>query len=184
MTLKEQKTALRKTLISKRNELLISGEKSKLDASVYNKLINTIDFSRYDIILCYISTEIEVDTLSFINYCLENGKKVAVPKCTPEKMDFYLIESLSDTATGMYGINEPKDYCRKLSYEEMGNSLCLVPALAFNTEGYRIGYGKGYYDKFLSRYTGNTLGLCYSGFIRDDIPVDEFDKQITEVITD
>lgn len=184
MTVKEKKTALRKELISKRNELLLGGEKIKLDEQIYKKLISTIDFDKYDIFLCYISTKIEVDTINFINYCLKKGKRVAVPKCTPDEMDFYLIDALSDTQAGMYGINEPKDYCKRLTYDEMNRSLCLVPALAFNGAGYRIGYGKGYYDKFLSRYTGDTLGLCYGGFIRDDIPTDEFDRQISIVITD
>lgn len=184
MTIKEKKTALRKELISKRKELLSSGKKTSLDERVSENLLSAVDFDKYDIFLCYISTEIEVDTMRFINYCFENGKKVAVPRCTPTKMDFYIIESLSDTEKGMYGINEPKKYCRKLSSQEMSNSLCIVPALSFNSDGYRIGYGKGYYDKFLSGYTGDALGLCYKKFIREDIPTDEFDKQIPLVITD
>ena len=127
MTLREQKTALRKELISQRKELLLCGSKYELDKQIYNKLIAMVDFERYDIFLCYISTKIEVDTINFINYCFTKGKKVAVPKCTPEKMSFYLIDSLADTEIGMYGINEPKDFCKKLSYEEMGKGLCLVP---------------------------------------------------------
>ena len=184
MSLKEEKTALRKKLIAKRNERLMRGDKEKLDRRIYEKLIEHIDFDKYDVFLCYISTKIEVGTIAFINYCFSMGKKVAVPRCTSQLMDFYLIEYLSDTEVGMYGINEPKDYCRKPSSEEMSKSLCLVPALSFTKEGHRIGYGKGYYDKFLSKYTGDTLGLCYSEFISEYIPIDENDKIISNVIID
>lgn len=184
MTLKEQKTALRKTLKQKRKELIQSGMKKELDQKVYGNLVNSDIIDKYNVFLCYVSTEIEVDTTRFISLCFEKGKIVAVPRCTPDEMTFYVINSFSDIGTGMYGIKEPFDYCRTLTYEEMSKSLCLVPALAYNKEGYRIGYGKGYYDKFISGYNGDTLGLCYSDFIRDDIPIDKLDKRIEKVITD
>ncbi|MBR4305379.1 MAG: 5-formyltetrahydrofolate cyclo-ligase [Ruminiclostridium sp.] len=182
MTLKEQKTALRKVLKQKRTELIHI--KNELDDKVYNNLLKSGVLDKYEVFLCYISTEIEVDTIKFIKLCFEKKKIVAVPRCTPDEMTFYVINSFSDVGTGMYGIKEPFEYCRTLIDEELSQSLCLVPALAYNKEGYRIGYGKGYYDKFISGYNGDTVGLCYSDFIRDDIPVDEFDKRIKNVITD
>ncbi len=184
MTVKEQKNALRRYLKQKRNELIQSGVKTTLDRKVYDNLLKSNILNDYNIFLCYVSTEIEVDTTEFIKLCFEKGKTVAVPRCTPYEMTFYVIKSFSDISTGMYGIKEPLEHCRTLTEEEMSQSLCLVPALAYNKAGYRIGYGKGYYDKFISGYKGNTLGLCYSDFIRDDIPTDEFDKRIEEVITD
>ncbi len=184
MTLKEQKYALRKTLKAKRKELIQSGKKTALDKKVYENLLKSGILDKYNVFLCYVSTEIEVDTIEFIKLCFDKEKIVAVPRCTPDEMTFYVIKSFSDISLGMYDIKEPLKHCRTLTDEEMAQSLCLVPALAYNKEGFRIGYGKGYYDKFTSGYKGDTLGLCYSGFIRDDIPTDEFDRRIEKVITD
>ncbi|MBE6879677.1 MAG: 5-formyltetrahydrofolate cyclo-ligase [Ruminococcaceae bacterium] len=184
MTLKGQKNALRKFLKAKRKELVQSGKKTALDKKVYENILKSGILDKYNVFLCYVSTEIEVDTIDFIKRCFDIGKIVAVPKCTSDEMTFYVIESFSDISTGMYGIKEPLEHCRLLTNEEMSQSICIVPALAYNKEGFRIGYGKGYYDKFISGYKGATLGLCYSNFIREDIPIDKFDRRIERVITD
>lgn len=184
MTIKEQKSVLRKSLKIKRNDLIQSGKKALLDKKVYENLLKSDILNEYDVFLCYVSAEIEVDTIEFINLCFDKGKTLAVPRCTPDEMTFYVIESFEDIGIGMYGIREPLEHCRLLTEKEIAESLCIVPALAYNKSGYRIGYGKGYYDKFISKYKCNTLGLCYSDFILKDIPTDEFDKRIDKVITD
>ena len=99
-------------------------------------------------------------------------------------MEFCVITSFSDLEKGMYGIYEPKKDCTVLEAEKITDSVLIVPGLCFNDEGFRLGYGKGYYDRFISRYKGYSIGVCYKEFMTDEIPTDEYDKPVDTVITD
>lgn len=184
VTVKEQKKLLRKELIAKRKEFLQSGEKQQADERLYEKLINNTDINSAAMVLTYISQPIEADTLQLIDYCFKNRITVAVPKCTDRDMTFYVINSLDDTKTGMYGIPEPKQYCTAADKRLFSDSVCIVPGLSFDGKGYRLGYGKGYYDRFLSGFDGRSIGLCYKAFMAEKIPTDEYDLNVDYVIID
>ena len=76
------------------------------------------------------------------------------------EMEFYEIHSLFELQPGTFGVLEPVPENSRLVQEET-EGLCIVPGLSFDAEGYRLGYGKGYYDRFLSRFSGTTAGVCY-----------------------
>lgn len=154
-------------------------QKAKLDNDIVARLMRTYQYKNAETILCYVSTPLEVDTRLLIEKALEDGKKVAVPKCRPETttMEFYLINGFDDLEKGTFGVLEPIE--TKCEIYEGTNSICIVPGLCFDLSGYRLGYGKGYYDRFLTNYSQTKIGICYNDCVqqrlfhgRYDIPVD------------
>lgn len=161
--------------------------KEKKDASILSRLMCTREWKRSELILTYVSTPIEVDTHKLIETCWEEGKRVAVPRCIDDtrKMHFYEITSWSDLEKHTFGVLEPiPSVCQKVS--RFQKTSCIVPGLAFDKDGYRLGYGKGYYDRFLSTYCVNTpkIGLCYNECIRSHLHHGRYDVACTIVIND
>lgn len=159
-------------------------DKNHKDEEIYLKLVNSSFYKMGKVFLVYVSSKDEVDTVAFIKRALADGKIVAAPRCDDAgfTMSFYKITLLDDLEKGSYGIYEPKNYCEKLIFDE--NSVCIVPGLSFDKNGYRIGYGKGYYDRFLSVFLGKSIGLCYFECICDKIVRNIYDKSVSEIITD
>ncbi len=136
-------------------------------------------------ILVYVSTPIEVDTYPIIHQALADGKRVAVPRCVPDtrRMEFYYINSLEDLSPGTFGVLEPQPQKENL-VTDFSRSLCIVPAFCYDFNGYRLGYGKGYYDRFLAGYEGDRIGICYSSCIRRRLPHGRFDRPVQLLITE
>ena len=184
ITVNEQKKQLRKAMLQKRKELSES-ETAVKNFAITEKLLSLAKVQSAELILPFVSAKGEVGTREFIARCFDAGKTVAVPRCIDgSNMEFCVIHTFDDLEKGMYGIHEPKEYCEVIKAENAENSVLIVPALCFDTKGYRLGYGKGYYDRFISRYSGFTVGVCYSEFITDDIPIDEYDRCVDIVITE
>ena len=98
-------------------------------------------------------------------------------------MDFYFIKSYDDLSPGKYGILEPvPERCEKAV--DFLRGLCLVPGLSFDLQGYRLGFGKGYYDRFLSDFGGTTVGICYSKCTMGELPRGTFDRAVDIVLTE
>ena len=147
---------------------------------VYNKLTELPEILAADTVLTYISTEIEVDTIHFIEEMLKSGKIVAVPKCEGKDMRFIKISGFNDLGKGAFGILEP-EVGEEIT--EFKNSVCITPALSYDEKGYRMGYGGGFYDRFSLKYDGISVGICYEAFM-GDIPAEEFDKPVQIIVTD
>lgn len=159
--------------------------KSEIDFIIANKLFSHKMFKETDLILCYASLDDEISTDYIINHSLSLGKRVALPHCINNNglMGFYEIKSLSDVAVGSFGVREPViEKCKPIN--EFSNSLIVVPGLAYDKKGYRLGYGKGYYDRFLQKHSLNSIGLCYNSFIQKEIPINQYDKSVDFVITE
>ncbi len=159
--------------------------KASSDKKIQNKLLNLFAVREADVVLTYVSTPIEVKTLDFITALLEQGKSVAVPKCLNDKgdMDFFLINSLDDLEDGFFGVREPNPEASKRAIPTE-NSVCVVPAFLFDEKGYRLGYGKGYYDRFLSKFEGKTVGICYEENIRDSLMHGKYDRPVALIVTE
>ena len=159
--------------------------KANFDKKIQNKLLNLFLIREADVVLTYVSTEIEVKTLDFIEALLKQGKKVGVPKCLNDKgdMDFFLIESLSDLESGFFGVQEP-DPQKSLIAKTTEKSVCIVPAFLFDEAGFRLGYGKGYYDRFLSKFQGKTVGICYDENICDSLMHGKYDRPVGLIVTE
>ncbi len=159
--------------------------KQSSDRKIKNKLLNLWAIREAETVLCYVSTSIEVDTRELINAFLQMGKRVAVPRCEGGKseMNFYYINSLDELSPGSFGVDEPESQQERLCTQTR-NSVCIVPAFMFDKYGYRLGYGKGYYDRYLSKYEGFTVGICYGSNLRDKLFNGKYDRAVDLVVTD
>jgi len=176
------KSELRKNLKNARKAVK---NKSACSLSIAQALFDTEPYKSAELILCYSSFGDEVSTNYIIEHSLKAGKRVALPYCVDKNgaMEFYEITCPDDLIKGSFGINEPDTaLCPKI--ECFDNSIIIVPALAFDKRGYRLGYGKGYYDRFLEKYPFISMGLCYNVLMVDELPVDKHDKSVNYVITE
>ena len=160
-------------------------EKKRMDDEITDTFLSSTSYTHSDVILTYVSTEIEVSTERIIRTALQDGKRVACPRCIDgtREMEFYFIDSLDDLKPGTFGVREP-DADKSRLYDCTGRPICIVPGLSFDRWGYRLGYGKGYYDRFLTRYVGWTVGLCYSECVQYKLPHGRFDKPVDRLITE
>ncbi len=159
--------------------------KDQKDAAIAAQVRRLWQYQRNNILLIYVSTPIEVDTFRIIYQALEDGKRVAVPRCVPDtrNMEFYYIDSIDELTPGMFGVLEPAVNLDHL-YKESDGGLCIVPAFSYDWRGYRLGYGKGYYDRFLSRFEGNMVGICYSECVQRSLPHGRFDRPVELLVTE
>lgn len=160
-------------------------QKKRMDDQIFKRLLQYPMYTLSRVVLTYVSTKIEVDTHRLIQHSLQNGKLVAVPKCIPStrEMKFCIISSLkNDLCPGSFSVLEPKPHCQQLQHYD--NSFCIVPGLMFDMQGYRLGYGKGYYDRFLNHYPGYIAGISYSTCLKTLLPHGRYDHKLDCLITD
>lgn len=159
--------------------------KAEKDGKIAERITKLWQYRKNRVLLTYVSTAIEVDTRAIIERALRDGKKVAVPRCVPDTraMEFYFIDCLDDLQPGTFGVLEPFPDPQKL-VTDYSEGMCLVPAFAYDWNGFRLGYGKGYYDRFLSRFRGNIIGICYSECIRPSLPHGRYDRAVDLLVTD
>lgn len=172
-----KKEFLRKKYKEKRDNIKNKVTKDNL---IYQKVINNKDILSSKTLLIYISINSEVDTIKIINYFL-NTKNIAVPKIIDNNMFFCYVTNLNELTSGKYNIPEPTN---ENIVTDFDNAICIVPGICYDKENYRIGYGKGYYDRFLSKNKIKTIGLCYKECMIEKIDNDKYDYKIDEVITD
>ena len=117
---------------------------------------------------------------------LKAGKRLAFPRCHPDTctMTYGIVSSLDDLVEGAYGILEPREDAEIYVPAPYKHDICVVPAVCFDKKGYRIGYGKGYYDRFLSGFGGTSVGFCLSRFLCDSLPRGRYDRAVDLIITE
>lgn len=160
-------------------------EKASCDCTIAHQIRRLWQYEKNDTLLVYVSTPIEVDTRTIIVQALEDGKKVAVPRCVEgtRNMEFYYIRSLRDLEPGSFGVMEPIPEKTELM-TDFSRGLCIVPAFSYDWSGFRLGYGKGYYDRFLSRFEGNIIGICYSNCVQKSLPHGRYDRPVELLVTE
>lgn len=179
----EEKKAARAKYKALRAE--ISGEeKTRFDDAICERIISLACFRFADTVLLYSPIGSEIDVNKIALRALSLGKRVALPVCdtVTREMTFKYIGSLDELELGAYSIPEPK--ADAMSFSHIQHSLCIVPALAFDKLGFRIGYGGGYYDKFLKKFDGVTLGVAYDRLIADKLPTGVYDMPVDIIVTE
>ncbi len=176
------KKETRKQLLQKRKDI----PKSKriiYNEEISKKIIESDFYENANQVLVFASTADEFDTSFIVEKCRIDGKKVFYPICIDNsgKMEFKEVNSPNDLAYGMYNILEPKAYCT--DYKQGENDIIIVPCLSVDKNGYRIGYGKGYYDRFLKNFNGMSICPCYDELLSDTLPIDKFDMKINILVT-
>lgn len=184
-TVATEKQRLREERLTAR-ETLSEQERCVLDNCITQKLLATSEYSEASTVLTYVSVSSEVSTRMFIEGALRDGKKVAVPRCLPgHRLEFVAISSLDQLVPAPFNLLEPPKDLPTLTEDQMNNSICIVPALLVDTKGYRLGYGAGFYDRFLSTYSGKKICLAYQqNLSKTELPHTEFDVAVDMVITE
>lgn len=176
----ESKKDIRKRVLNIRN-LLEKEEWEEHSDKIMKAVAAHPFFLKADEIYCYVDFRKEVATKKLIEEAWKLSKKVAVPKIEDGTMNFYYIESMEELTTGYYGILEPKS--KKAAN---GNQvLVIMPGSVFDKERNRIGYGKGYYDRYLAVHPDyHTIAIAFDFQVLDEIPTDAYDIKPEVLITE
>lgn len=161
VNLKHYKQALRRRF-KERRRAMSPQRKAASDRMIAARLRGLRCYRKAETVLAYVSMPIEVSTEEIIDTALADRKRVAVPYCVPgtREMRFYLIDSRDELRPGSFGVPEPQpDPARLL--RDFSRSVCVVPALSCDRLGHRLGYGGGYYDRFLRCYPGEKVAILY-----------------------
>ncbi|WNY25052.1 5-formyltetrahydrofolate cyclo-ligase [Methanolapillus millepedarum] len=173
-----------------RNELRLKREKmSRADVLAKSKhitetLFHSDLFHKADAVFAYADVQNEVHMMPFLQDCLERGKSVALPKTVGSEMIFYKISDLNSLRKGNFGIMEP-DATTTNSIFPNEKSLIIVPGIGFDRLGNRLGYGAGFYDKYLSKNLYmHAVGICFEDQLVDKIPAENLDISMDSVLTE
>ena len=179
MSVRTQKDALRKHLLEKRDAT--SAELRDISSKKIHQNLKQVDsYINSQNIACYFPIGSEVDTHSIMLDILELGKNMILPKIIDDNLEFYVIPNLGKLEKGRFDIMEPKDSCKKAEKID----CILVPTVGISKSGDRLGYGSGYYDKFLSFTDAVKISLTYSKQIVKSIPSESYDIKIDLIITE
>ena len=158
----------------------------RVDREIRTHFTSMASYRNAPLILAYVTYRNEFDTTPLIERAWADGKRVAVPVCDRGKLVFYVIETLEGMRMGSRGVLEPnpKD-CVPVGDDDLAESICLVPGLVFDSEGYRVGYGAGYYDTYLADYPGLKIGLVRGMRISSNpLPHDDHDVPMDYLVSD
>ena len=179
-----EKKKVREEVIKKRNSLSLEIKK-EYDEVIFNQLINSDIYKSSKKIFTYVSFGSEVDTKGFIKYALNDDKEIYVPKTDKANKEMVAIKinSLDNMNVDKWGILEPKSVDKNKISEDF--DLVIMPGVAFDRDGNRIGYGGGYYDKYISNIDllCTKLVLAYILQIVDNIKNEEHDIKVDYIMT-
>lgn len=166
--------------IRERKRAMTEEEIVERSNALAEKFYNTPDYQAASTIYGYLPYNQEVRTVPMLQRALDEGKRVAVPKVYGEEMRFIYLEDLTQVSKGYAGIPEP---IADAPVAEDQQALVLMPGLAFDPQGHRIGYGGGFYDKFLAKEPHHpTLALCYEFQMQAHLDTEEFDIPVDTVL--
>ncbi len=185
ITLKEEKKQLREELLALRKEIS-NDERKEAEAAVVMKLLSLASFRFAETVLLYYPIKGELNVLPLADAAIKAGKKVAFPLCDTESstMTYHLVSDLSELKEGSYGIPEPPLELPVYTPSKDKNDLIIIPAVCFDRHGYRVGYGKGYYDRYLNDFGGTSVGVTFDKLLRSAVPRGRFDKHVSLIVTE
>ncbi len=179
---KDEKNLIRKQMKQLRADMTRT-ERFEKSMQIFEQLITVPEFKRADRIYTYVSMDNEIDTIMLIDYSLSLEKRVFVPRVSGRDMEFYEISDISELSPGYMGIYEPDINGMEPDYSRTG-FMCM-PGLAFDRSYNRIGYGGGFYDRYLS--VDNKLykaALAYEAQLLESIPAQDGDVRPDMIVTE
>ena len=181
------KSCLRKAILNKR-DVIPQNEHKKLSGMITDRLVKSDVYKECEELLVYVSFRSEADTYGIISDAFVRNKKVYCPKVVGDAMLFNQIKSLDELVPGYMGICEPVKGLPVFDYS-YGKNLVIMPGSVFDRSGNRIGYGRGYYDKFLAECSGKgikpvTAALAFELQIVDDVPAEKHDFKVDYIFTE
>lgn len=169
-------------IVREQKKQLSSEEINKRTQNILKNLYEMDVYKNSERIYVYVNYNQEVNTSLLIEEGLKAGKEIMVPRVDNERMDFYRIHSMKDLESGAYGILEPVYGCHP---DDRYEGLMILPGLAFDRKYHRIGYGGGFYDRYLMEHPDFTrIALCYDFQIFDEIESEDYDIPVELVISE
>lgn len=174
---------LRRTFRQRRRD---KTDRTAADAAIACRVLCSSAYQQAEVLLGYAALPEEIQTDGMLGRALAEGKVLYLPRCLDDdgQMAFYRVQALEELESGSFGVREPSLTAPRYNRNSDGQALCLVPGFCFDSKGYRLGYGKGYYDRFLAEFRGVTLGLCYDDFLQDCLPVGDYDLPVQQIATE
>ena len=156
----------------------------KKSLALCRSLFLTEEFKKADVLLLYFPIKNEINVLPIAERALSLGRRIAFPIADTRShtLDFRFVDTLGELREGAYKIAEPQESAPVACFSK--NTVCILPALAFDTKGYRLGYGKGFYDRFLADFCGTSVGLVMDGFLCSSLPTNNTDVAADIIITE
>ncbi|MBM7569665.1 5-formyltetrahydrofolate cyclo-ligase [Aquibacillus albus] len=160
-------------------------EKEQVERNIGRHLVHSECWEKAKTIGVTISTNNEWDTRKLIEAAWTQKKRVCVPKCFPKdkRMVFYELHTFEDLETVYHHLLEPKPNGDFIVTKNQID-LMIVPGIVFDYKGFRIGYGGGYYDRYLANYEGTTVSLAIQDQIVEELPTENHDIKVDYIITD
>lgn len=184
--IKKQKDDIREEYKKRRLEMSME-ERHRRDEAIYHVAEGLVSFRYAEYVLLYAATEGEIDVNAIAELALEKGKKVCFPRCDKKThtMTYHIVSSLDELSIDSYGLLEPSADAPMYEPEtDTGSAVCFVPGLVYDKAGYRLGYGKGFYDRYLSAFSGCTIGVVYADYILPTVPRGRFDVSVDILLTE
>lgn len=163
----------------------IAGEKrAEAEAAMVRSIAETAAFGAAHTVLLYAPYQSEPNLLPLVRIAREANKKIAFPRCNTKEhtIRFFYLEESARLREGAYGIYEPAEDAPECFPDK--DTLCIVPALAFDTKGNRLGSGLGYYDRFLTCFEGTSMGVAFSKTLLQQVPCDAHDIPVSVLVTE
>ncbi|MCE5303205.1 MAG: 5-formyltetrahydrofolate cyclo-ligase [Planctomycetaceae bacterium] len=184
--LRELKQRLRKEASSRRAQ---QPDPDRVSRDILERLAALPEWGRATTVMFYVDVRHEVRTRWFFESVWSQGRRLVVPYCEQGQLGLFRLERLDELSPGTMGVLEPKPLLRELDdrgVEPAELDLIVIPGVAFDREGHRLGYGMGYYDKFLHRIRSDTmkLGVCFESQLFAEIPVLPHDIVMDAVVTE
>ncbi len=188
----EAKQELRRRLKARR-AAEDAASRQAADELIMRNVLATPAFQKTSILLPYLSFGSEIDTRALIEAAWSAGKRVALPRCLPKGgLAWHVVDGFEGLIASSFGMEEPDPRtCALFDAEDAActdEALAIVPGLAFDRQGYRLGYGGGFYDRFLARFKGTSMGLCRDERRFDDLrqadAIGPYDVPVHVVVTE
>jgi 5-formyltetrahydrofolate cyclo-ligase len=182
----EKKENVRKRILSLRKQLS-EEERAAKSNIICSKLLHAGWYAASPEILVYSAILKEVDLRAFIQTAWQDGKILYFPKVFGEKMEFFRADAMEELQKGSFGVLEPKD--ESCPYRAAEQNIVLVPGAAFSEQGARIGYGKGYYDRYFGcwkeeKIPYTAIGIAYDFQVVEEFKTDSNDMDMHWIITE
>lgn len=168
---------------------IASDEKTTRDKKICDTFVSLVTYRYADTLLIYYPTPYEIDVRPIAEKAIKDGKKVAFPRCKPDDrtMTFHYVTEIDEVnELSEYKIPEPP--CSAPVFDpnfcKAEKAVCLIPAIVYDYDGYRLGYGKGYYDRYLAKFHGIRVGVVYSDFIIKQVPRGKYDLSVNLLMTE
>lgn len=180
----ETKALIRKHALGQRDRMPEKERRFKSE-QIIQRIFQCAEYQAAEKLLVYVSFRSEVQTEALIMQALRDEKRVYCPRVSGSEMEFYEIASMEELSVGYRGIREPQAAEEKRFKEGGAVSLMIMPGSAFDEKRNRLGYGGGYYDRYLEKHPKLlTLAVCFECQMQKDIPSDAYDKKPDAVLTE